>query len=217
MAKKMAEIKYDARMTPAFMKAAKLCAEGVQVVIDLPDLGKFELKPYTDHLVVRDDQGRRQCMWINQADTPTERGYIPCVVTEGVAGFRRMSGLRSDEEPWWWGPTLERAQQTAASWNKSHGLSEEETNKIILSSMAAGRPNSRKVVIEVTDGVADVTECPDDVECEIIDHDEPGEFDSEDHDGTCDECNESAPLGQTSLQGPWHKPSCSLYKAEAES
>lgn len=29
----------------------------------------------------------------------------------------------------------------------------------------------RKVVIEVSGGVADVTECPDDVEVEIIDHD----------------------------------------------
>jgi len=30
----------------------------------------------------------------------------------------------------------------------------------------------RKVIIEVYGGVADVTQCPDDVEVEIIDHDE---------------------------------------------
>ncbi len=32
----------------------------------------------------------------------------------------------------------------------------------------------RKVVIEVLKGVAEVTKCPDDVEVEIIDHDEEG-------------------------------------------
>ncbi len=30
----------------------------------------------------------------------------------------------------------------------------------------------RKVVVEVLKGVAEVTECPDDVEVKIIDHDE---------------------------------------------
>jgi len=32
-------------------------------------------------------------------------------------------------------------------------------------------PKVRKVIIEVTGGVTDVTQCPDDVEVEIIDHD----------------------------------------------
>lgn len=34
------------------------------------------------------------------------------------------------------------------------------------------KEKKRKVVIEVEGGVADVTECPDDVEVEIIDHDD---------------------------------------------
>ncbi len=59
----------------------------------------------------------------------------------------------------------------------------------------------RKVVIEVLGGVADVTQCPDDVEVEIIDHDneEPADHHPDCPAASIDDAECECSYGQDSL------------------
>jgi hypothetical protein len=51
-----------------------------------------------------------------------------------------MTGQGEFAEPWYWGKTLERAQEVCDRFNLERlGLSKQTTTRIIASSMAAGR------------------------------------------------------------------------------
>ncbi len=63
-------------------------------------------------------------------------GFIPSVVHANKPGHSPMIG-GPDQAPWVWGPTYEDAQACAKEKNKQMGLTEEDADKIIASSMAA--------------------------------------------------------------------------------
>lgn len=89
------------------------------------------------HVSLLDAEGRRQCMYIDETQEPTARGYVPALVTEGVGGFRLMSG-RDGAAPWVWGPSLDDAKRTAEKYNADHGVTKVEAIKIVMSSMSVG-------------------------------------------------------------------------------
>lgn len=86
---------------------------------------------------------KRKCVWIDplqakwnpRLDTD---GYIPSVVTEGVAGHNPLTGSGDYAEPWFWGKTLAEAEETAATFNmQNFGLPKLEAWTIVASSVAA--------------------------------------------------------------------------------
>jgi hypothetical protein len=60
-----------------------------------------------------------------------KHGYIPCVVTEGMEGYRPLSGADEFAAPWYWGNDKKIAQKIADDYNKGLGLSEEEIVSIV--------------------------------------------------------------------------------------
>jgi len=80
----------------------------------------------------------RWCYYIPPCqDNP--RGFIPSLVTEHEAGHSPMTGRGEHAEPWYWGDTLERAQEVCARYNLDRlGISKRTASRIVASSMAAG-------------------------------------------------------------------------------
>lgn len=84
---------------------------------------------------------QRQCFYILETEYYPPHGYIPALVTENEAGYQLMSGKDEHTAPWYWGPSLELARETANKLNMERwGITEEEALKIVSSSMASGRP-----------------------------------------------------------------------------
>ena len=71
-------------------------------------------------------KGKRMAYFVNSAERK-EGAYIMCFAVEGEAGFYKMD--------WGWHCSLARARAETALMNKKLGLSEEEVNRIIISTM----------------------------------------------------------------------------------
>lgn len=81
--------------------------------------------------------GPRQCFYI-PVDQFDEQGWIPSLVTEGIAGHAPLKGNGPQAQPWHWGTTYEAAKAEAEVQNaKTFGLTPEEALAIVMSSMRA--------------------------------------------------------------------------------
>ena len=71
------------------------------------------------------------------ADSFSEKhgGFIPSVVYENKPGHYPMTGNGEFSEPWVWGKDFEKAEKIASEHNARMGISEDEANEILLSSM----------------------------------------------------------------------------------
>lgn len=67
----------------------------------------------------------------------TPNGYIPSLVTEGEPGHSPMIGSGELSEPWYWGQDIDTAKRIAAKANADKGLSEQDVEDIIHSSIVA--------------------------------------------------------------------------------
>jgi len=78
----------------------------------------------------------RQCFCIPPSSL-TEYGYVPSLVTENEPGHSPMAG--EGKTPWYWGKTIERAEQICARVNqKRFGISPATANRIVASTMFEG-------------------------------------------------------------------------------
>ena len=81
----------------------------------------------------------RQCFYIS-ATQRDEHGFIPSLVTENEPGHSPMTGQGEHAAPWYWGKTLEHAEQTCERVNlERYGISRKTASRIVASSMFAGR------------------------------------------------------------------------------
>lgn len=81
----------------------------------------------------------RQCFVVLATQYEEGRGYIPSLVTEHEASHSPMTGRGEFAEPWYWGDTLERAQEVCDRVNLDrYGISRRTALRIMGSSMAAG-------------------------------------------------------------------------------
>lgn len=62
-----------------------------------------------------------------------ESGFRPSIVVEGTPGHFPNGG--GDTEPWYWGHDLARAQQIAHEKNAAMGVTPEDEDRILMSSM----------------------------------------------------------------------------------
>ena len=86
---------------------------------------------------------------LNEETGEMEDHFIPCMVTENVAGYRPMGKPRNgmmgpttidDPMPWYWGKTDAECQAHCDSYNREHfGIEPAEALRIIASSMRANR------------------------------------------------------------------------------
>lgn len=74
---------------------------------------------------------KRRVAYFVSADERKGRAYIMCFVIENEAGFYRLD--------WGWHCSLADAQAETGMMNKKLGLSEEEVNKIMISTMGPVR------------------------------------------------------------------------------
>lgn len=77
----------------------------------------------------------RWCFYVDETMV-TPDGVIPSVVTEGEPGHAPMMGQGEHSSPWYWGD-LETAKQIAADENAKRGLTPEDCNEILASSIGA--------------------------------------------------------------------------------
>lgn len=83
---------------------------------------------------------QRWCFWVNPSQTIGEMGFVPSVVIDGEPGHRPLTGDGSPYQlPWFWGKTYREAMECCATENAKRGLSMEEVDDILLSSMLASR------------------------------------------------------------------------------
>ena len=81
--------------------------------------------------------GPRECFAIIES-SKDEHGYIPVLVTENDPGYAPMTGRGECSAPWYWGKTIERAQEVCDRQNKQrYGISRQTAARIIASSMNA--------------------------------------------------------------------------------
>lgn len=79
-----------------------------------------------------------KCYYINPTQDPDlYGGYVPSLVKKGEAGHQPFTGDGSPmAEPWVWGDTLEKAQETCDRMNKKRfNLTPAESWGIVESSM----------------------------------------------------------------------------------
>lgn len=80
----------------------------------------------------------RRCYYISPLEYDEDRGYVPSLVVENEPGRSPMRGRGECAEPWYWGKTLESAEQTCDRVNKQRfGISPKTAMRIVASSMAA--------------------------------------------------------------------------------
>lgn len=79
---------------------------------------------------------KRWCFYIPRGQC-NDNGYIPSVVTEAEAGHAPLIGSGELSEPWYWGSTYEEAVALARKYNLERGLSDEDVDEIVVSSVAA--------------------------------------------------------------------------------
>lgn len=88
---------------------------------------------------------RAWCFYIPQAqDTSKHGGFIPSVVFENESGHYPLSGDGEFAQPWIWGSTFEEAQATCNAANELRGVSREQVQRIVLSSMRATRARDNR-------------------------------------------------------------------------
>ena len=82
---------------------------------------------------------KRRCYYISPTQDPeVYGGYVPSLVTEDEAGHAPLIGNGDPlSQPWVWGKTLDEAEAFAAEKNTRKGLSEDDVDNIIASSMRA--------------------------------------------------------------------------------
>ena len=79
----------------------------------------------------------RECFYIPPTGRD-EHGYIPSLVTENEPGHAPMCGRGPYSAPWYWGKTLERAQEVCDRVNMDrYGISRATQLRIVASSMRA--------------------------------------------------------------------------------
>lgn len=78
------------------------------------------------------------CFFVDETMYVDGKGYRPSVVIEGHPGHFPNGG--GDVEPWYWGQNLEVARQICRDRNANMGLSPEDVERIIASSMQAKPP-----------------------------------------------------------------------------
>ena len=79
----------------------------------------------------------RQCYYISVRQYD-EHGFIPSLVTENEAGHRPMTGRGNGAAPWYWGKTLDRAEEVCARVNlQRFGINQDTAERIVASSIAA--------------------------------------------------------------------------------
>ena len=81
---------------------------------------------------------KRFCYFVPADAEPVPGGFIPSVVYEDKPGHSPMKGSPS-QAPWAWGPDREGAEESAQRMNERMGLTEEDVDIIIASSMGAGQ------------------------------------------------------------------------------
>lgn len=81
--------------------------------------------------------GNRKCFTILEGQFVEGRGYIPSLVTENEPGHSPLAGRGTLSEPWYWGHTMERAKEIAASENAQLGLMPEDVQEILDLSIVA--------------------------------------------------------------------------------
>jgi hypothetical protein len=79
----------------------------------------------------------RFCYTILDSSRAEDGQYIPVAVYEGKPGYYPMTGSDELAAPWKWGNDYNKALKTAKEMNERMGLSEEEVDNIIASSMRA--------------------------------------------------------------------------------
>jgi hypothetical protein len=85
---------------------------------------KLELQKQVMEFVTSAFKGKRMAYFVSDAERK-EGAYIMCLAVEGEAGFYKMD--------WGWHCSLAQARAETALMNKKLGLSEEEVNRIIIS------------------------------------------------------------------------------------
>lgn len=78
---------------------------------------------------------RRYCYYVCSTGQEDPRGIIPSVVYEGEPGHYPLVGRGTAATPWFWGKTLDEARKVCREQNERLGLSPEDVNKIVASSM----------------------------------------------------------------------------------
>lgn len=84
------------------------------------------------------DFSRPFCYWIDisqEPPGPNKPGWIPSVVFEGQAGHYPMVGRDALSQPWYWGEDLDVARSICREQNDKLGLSPEEVDRIVASSI----------------------------------------------------------------------------------
>lgn len=86
-------------------------------------------------------EGKRWIAYIPPTTVPCEDGYRVSFVIENESGHFPTGDTPEggQTEPWYWGPTLKDAEECAAKYNADRGISPEEADKILVSSMVASR------------------------------------------------------------------------------
>ena len=70
-------------------------------------------------------------------DQRDEGGFIPSVVYEGEGGHYPLRGRGAFAIPWHWGQEYEKALAVCADANRDLGLTEDDVEEIVTSSIAA--------------------------------------------------------------------------------
>lgn len=83
---------------------------------------------------------RKWCYYVPEAqDTREHGGYVPSLVIADEPGHSPMLGQGKGASPWVWGQTLEQAREVCDKANADMGISPEQANRILASSMAVSR------------------------------------------------------------------------------
>lgn len=86
------------------------------------------------------------CYFVSPGQNPAEHGgYVPYLVVEGCPQAWPMLGRGEGAAPWVWGQDLAKAEEVCRKANADRGISPEEADRIVASSMRAalsqgGRP-----------------------------------------------------------------------------
>tara|TARA_Y100000310_G_C20624410_1_gene785060 strand:+ start:350 stop:616 length:267 start_codon:yes stop_codon:yes gene_type:complete len=84
---------------------------------------------------MKPDLSKPWCYYVAADQDQKElNGFVPSIVVEGEQGHYPMKG-KIGQLPWVWGPSLREAYVQADRANRRMGKSEEEVDRIVVSSM----------------------------------------------------------------------------------
>jgi hypothetical protein len=91
----------------------------------------------------------RTVAWIDPTGFVEEHGFRVSLVVEGESGHHPTGtwpyrGKPGETMPWFWGPTLAKAEAACDEYNKRRGISKEEAFKIIANTMVKGNKAARR-------------------------------------------------------------------------